>query len=101
MTTALVEPQVSPAPVSPAVRLLDSLNRIAISLERLTDHLVPEPEAIVGTNYISRKLNVTAIWVTEMARKGLIPRSCIVEGTGWGKPWKFHRREIDTWLKSR
>jgi hypothetical protein len=74
---------------------------IAENIRRIADHLTPLPPAKVGTPYIAQKLGCTTVWVTEMTRTGEIPWNCIVQGTGNGKPWKFHRDAIDRWIKSR
>lgn len=77
------------------------LNRIAGGLEqmlkiqqRLAEALAPEPNAVVDTDYIARKLDCTAVWVSTMARDGQIPKGCIMPGTGNGKPWKFRRESL-------
>lgn len=70
-------------------------------LRRIADHFDPPPPNIVGTPYVAQKLNCTTVWVTEMIRLGQIPTSCVVPGTGNGKPWKFHRARIDEWMKKR
>jgi hypothetical protein len=36
-----------------------------------------------------------------MVRRGDIPASCVVPGTGTGKPWKFFRPQIESWVASR
>lgn len=36
-----------------------------------------------------------------MVRSGELPRACVVVGTGNGKPWKFHRTKVETWLAAR
>jgi hypothetical protein len=89
-------------------RIADSLEAIrsanhtlAASVARLADHLAPSPSAIVGTPYVAGALGQTTTWVADMARKGTIPKGCVVPGTGNGKPWKFYRDRIDAWLKSR
>jgi hypothetical protein len=71
------------------------------SVVRLADHLAPSPSALVGTPYVAHALGQTTTWVADMARKGTIPKGCVVPGTGTGKPWKFYRDRIDAWLKSR
>jgi len=81
--------------------MADSLHRIAESLDRIADHVDPPPDAIVGTPYIAKRLGCTTVWVAEMIRNGQIPKACIVTGTGNGKPWKFHRQQIDQWIASR
>jgi hypothetical protein len=83
-------------PVTP-----EFLARITNALERLADGLTPMPAEIVGSAYIAQRLGCTQVWITEMARDGEIPQHCVVEGTGNGKPWKFHRKHIDRWLKNR
>lgn len=59
-----------------------------------------EPD-IVDSNYIAAKLGCTAIWITDLARRGEIPDSCVVQGSGNGKPWKFYKIRIDSWLRAR
>lgn len=78
-----------------------TLGKIAGSLARLAEALAPEPPDIVGTPYIAERLNVTVVWAAKMAERGTIPKSCVVAGTGNGKPWKFHRGAIDRWIASR
>lgn len=82
-------------------RLVIAVEAIAASQKRIADHFDPPPPDIVGTDYISARLGCTAIWVTDMARNGQIPKSCVVQGTGNGKPWRFHRHRIDEWLAKR
>lgn len=82
-------------------RVADVLEGIQQTLVRLADHLAPEPENIVGTDYIAKRLDCTLVWVAEMVRKGDVPKHCIVPGTGNGKVWKFHRRRVDEWLNKR
>ena len=77
------------------------LLRIAVALERIADHLAPEPENIVGTGYVARKLGYTPTHVARLARDGDIPSSCVVPGCGDGRPWKFMRLRIDNWLETR
>ena len=74
---------------------------IASSLKRIADHVDPPPPDIVDTTYIADKLGVTKVWVAQMALDKLIPPSCIVPGTGNGKPWKFYRSRIDPWILMR
>ncbi len=82
-------------------RLVVAVEGIAASHQRLVDHFDPPPPDIVGTAYISGHLGCTAVWVTDMARNGQLPKSCIVPGIGNGKPWKFYRRHVDKWLATR
>ena len=65
------------------------LERIAIALEQLADRLAPDPENIVGTEYVSAKMGCSQTHVARLARDGDIPASCVVPGCGDGKPWKF------------
>jgi hypothetical protein len=82
--------------------VLDTLKDIAATLRRLAEVYAPEPSDIVGTGYIQRKLGFTTpVYVAELARKGSIPKACIVPGTGNGKLWKFRRKPVDQWLESR
>jgi hypothetical protein len=77
------------------------LLRIAIALERLADHLAPEPQDIVGTNYVAGKMGCTPTHVARMTRDGEIPISCVAPGCGDGRPWRFRRARIDNWLETR
>jgi hypothetical protein len=102
----------SPNPLSPSgevevvsslgadrlVAFFDDVHSIAQSLSRIAD---PPPADIVGTPYVAKRLACTTVWVAEMIRNGGIPKECVVEGTGNGKPWKFHRQLIDEWIKTR
>ncbi|MCH7689397.1 MAG: hypothetical protein IH899_22445 [Planctomycetes bacterium] len=83
------------------IRLLEGIERIVVALERLADHFAPAPPDVVGTPYVARKLACTTVWITDMIRRGEIPRSCIVPGTGNGKLWKLYRRKIDKWIETR
>lgn len=82
-------------------RIAEALEAIQKPLERIAIQIAPEPSEIVGTPYISKKLGYTTVWIAEMVRTETIPRSCIVQGTGNGKPWKFYRRKIEAWIDSR
>jgi hypothetical protein len=77
------------------------LSAIAERLGRLADALAPQPESIVGTPHVARRLGCSTVWVAELARQGRIPKGCLVPGTGNGKPWKFYRDRVDEWLQSR
>lgn len=74
---------------------------IASSLKRIADHFDPPPPDIIGTDYIANKLGCTAVWVARMATEKQIPPSCVVPGTGTGKPWKFYRSRVDHWILMR
>jgi hypothetical protein len=74
---------------------------LAADVKRIADCLDPPPGNLMGSAEIAKRLGTTTTWVAEMARNGTIPRSCLVEGTGNGKPWKFHRARIEEWLKTR
>ena len=71
------------------------------SLVRIADALAPQPADIVGSPIVAAKLGCTTTWVAEMARNGEIPPGCVVAGTGNGRPWKFYRAKIETWIESR
>lgn len=79
----------------------DVLLRIAVALERIAEYAAPEPPDKVGTPYVAKKLGCTTVWIAEQIRSGQIPKDCVVQGTGNGKPWKFHRLKIDQWIESR
>ena len=80
---------------------LSPMERIAAALERLADHFAPEPDNVVGTDYVAGKLGCTPTHVARLARDGSIPVSCFVPGCGDGKPWRFLRARIDNWLGVR
>lgn len=94
---------VSQGPRDPdfAAGILLELRSISQSLARLADHLAPEPADVVGTPYVAGRLACSTAWVSQLVNDGKIPARCVVEGTGNGKPWKFHRKQIDEWIKSR
>ena len=77
------------------------LDGIVGQLKRIADHFDPLPPPLVGSPYIADRLGCTTFWVTKMVRRGEIPVSCVVPGTGNGKPWKFFRSRVDDWLKTR
>jgi hypothetical protein len=89
----------NPAPISKS--LFDLFSPAAFQLGRIADHFDPPPPDIVGTTYIANKLGCTTDWIAEMAREGEIPISCLIPGTGDGKPWKFRRTRIDQWIEQR
>jgi hypothetical protein len=73
----------------------------AIDLKRIADHFDPPPPDIVGSAYVASRLGCTTTWVADMVRRGEIPPHAVVPGTGNGKPWKFFRSRIDSWITSR
>jgi hypothetical protein len=80
----------------------DHLASIAANFGRLVEKLAPGARTeIVGSRYVADRLDCSTQWIGEMVRTGKIPRSCVAEGTGNGKPWKFHKAKIDDWLKTR
>jgi hypothetical protein len=81
--------------------VLAVLRDIAESLRRLADAHTPPLTGPVGTPYVARKMGCTTTHVGQLARDGDIPPSCVVLGTGTGKPWKFHREQIDEWIAAR
>jgi hypothetical protein len=85
----------------PGERRTSVLEQIAANLARIANHFDPPPPDIVDTTYIADKLDCTLEWVAKMALRGQIPGNCIVQGTGRGKPWKFHRSQIDRWIEMR
>lgn len=88
-------------PTSLGVRLLEVLSNLDRNIQRIADRLDPAPPDIVGTPYVAQKLDCTTTWIADQIRSGEIPRACLVPGTGNGKPWKFHRAQIDRWIASR
>ena len=78
-----------------------SLSVLAEAAQRIADKLDPPPDAIVDTNYVKKRMGLkTTTRIAQMAQDGTIPARCIVDGTGNGKPWKFHRKHIDEWIES-
>ena len=80
------------------------MTRIATALEAIDERLsgiAGSSGSKVDTTYVAERLGCTTVWVAEQARSGQIPQNCIVSGTGNGKPWKFYRVKIETWIKSR
>ena len=97
-----------PSATDLGTQILARLDRIAAALESLSDasrriaaHIAPEPGGVVGTPFLAERLGCTVVWAGEMARDGRVPKSCIVPGTGCGKPWKFYRMRIEDWLNKR
>jgi hypothetical protein len=85
--------------IRPLLEFVASIDR---NIKRIADRLDPsDDDRPVGTPYVARRLGQTTTWVAEMARRGLIPKGCVVAGTGTGKPWKFHRPKIDQWIENR
>ncbi len=74
---------------------------IAKSLERIAEALAPQPPDNVDGPFVAGRLGLTATRVAQMARDGDIPASCVVPGTGDGKPWKFVRSRIEAWIAAR
>ncbi len=70
-------------------------------VRRIADVLDPPPPDLVDRGYVAGRLGCTTTWVADLARNGEIPASCIVPGTGNGKPWKFRRTRIDEWIARR
>ena len=84
-----------------ATALLSVFAGMAADLKRIADKLDPPPPAIVDTVYVAKRLGCTTTWIAQQIRDGSIPSSCVVVGTGNGKPWKFHRDRIDRWIEAR
>jgi len=81
--------------------IVEVLVNIANDLRRIADHFDPPPLDIVDTPFIAQKLGVTPTRIAQMVREGTIPKSCIVAGSGNGRLWKFHRRQMEAWLANR
>jgi len=97
-----------PPQAEPIAEILVLLQRLAVGVEtlsnevrRVADHVSPEPGDLVGTPYIAGRLGCTKTWAAELVRKGEIPKDCVVSGTGHGRLWKFHKRQLDAWLHER
>ncbi|HEU5115503.1 MAG TPA: helix-turn-helix domain-containing protein [Isosphaeraceae bacterium] len=90
-----------PSIKAPAAEIARFLAELLVEVRRIADALNPPPPDLVDSVCVSEKLGGTTTWVADMARNGEIPRSCIVTGTGNGKPWKFHRTRIDEWIARR
>lgn len=92
-------------PTEPSFRevrlLIEALDSINHHLKRLADHVDPPPPDVVDTGYVAELLGCTKDWIAKMAGSNEIPGRCVVVGTGFGKPWKFHRRLIEAWVSSR
>jgi hypothetical protein len=86
---------------APAAEIARHLAQLVVEVRRIANVLDPPPPDIVDSVYVAGMLGCTTTWVADMARNGEIPRSCIVTGTGNGKPWKFHRTRIDEWITRR
>lgn len=71
---------------------------LTADVHRIAAAVAPDPGDLVGSQYVAQRLGMTTVWVAEMARKGIIPKNCIVAGTGTGKVWKFSRAKIDRWI---
>ena len=80
---------------------LDCLRRLVECVSRIADHFNPPPPDKVGTPYIAERLGCTTDYVAVMVREESVPPSCLVPGTGNGKPWKFYRSRIDQWIEHR
>jgi hypothetical protein len=74
------------------------LAKLAASVDRLADRLVPPAPAVVAAGYVAERLGLTSHRIGQLARDGEIPTACVVPGTGRGKPWKFDRARIDDWI---
>jgi hypothetical protein len=98
LNKTIVDRQASVSDSPPAV---NSIISIAKNIARIADKMDPPPPDVVDSTYIAAKLGCTTTWVAEMARSGGIPKSCVVPGTGNGKPWKFYRLKTEEWLASR
>jgi len=74
---------------------------ISADLRRIADHFDPPPPDKVGSEYVAQRLGCTTTWIADLVRRAEIPKSCLVPGTGNGKPWKFYRDRIDKWIERR
>jgi len=77
------------------------MDELVGEVRRISNHFDPPASEVVGTDYLAKALGCTQTWIAELVRTGEIPPSCIVPGTGNGKPWKFYRRKLDRWMRER
>jgi excisionase family DNA binding protein len=77
------------------------LERLVAAVERIADRLDPPAADIVDSRWVADRLGCTTTWIAELVRAGELPRACVVQGTGNGKPWKFHRSKVEEWLAAR
>jgi hypothetical protein len=82
-------------------RIAEALEQQAEQLRRIADHVNPPARDVVDSAYLARKLGCSTAWIAQMARRGEIPESCVVRGTGNGKAWKFYRMGIERWIETR
>jgi len=82
-------------------RLVRAIEGVEFELRRVANHFDPPPPDKVGTPYVADRLGCTTVRITQLVRSGEIPASCVVPGTGDGKPWKFFRARIEDWLENR
>lgn len=83
------------------VQKVAHLASIAENLRRLADAHGPPPSDKATSRDVANLLGCTTTWVADMVRQGIIPKNCLVPGTGTGKPWKFYRALIEKWIESR
>ena len=81
--------------------ILAELSAISFSAARIANCLDPPPSQIIDSPDLAKQLGCSTTWIAQMARDRRIPASCIVPGTGGGKPWKFFRARINEWLSNR
>lgn len=93
--------ELGPTTLALLERITVALESSAENMRRMATPAAPMPDDIVGTPHVAQQLGCSVVWAAEMARNGQIPKSCIVPGTGNGKPWKFRRPQIDDWLNRR
>ena len=95
------QPERDPHNLPSLERLAVAAEQIAEQLRRIANHFDPPPSDVVDSTYVSQRLGCTTTWVAQMARAGIIPKSCIVPGSGNGRYWKFVRSRIEKWIASR
>ncbi len=74
---------------------------IARELRKLRRALRPAEPEIIGTPEVAKLAGVTTAAVRQWVESGAVPRNCIVPGSGNGTPWRFYRRRILKWLRTR
>ena len=89
-------------------RIAAALEQIALpirdvepALRRIADHFDPPKRGTVGTPYVAERLGVSVRWISDLIRRGDIPKSCIVPRSGDGKYWRFWKDKIDEWVEQK
>ncbi len=74
---------------------------VARELRRLRRDLRPAEPEIIGTPEVAKMAGVTTAAVRQWVESEAMPGNCIVPGSGNGTPWRFYRRRVVKWLRTR